>query len=148
MIFWICTGFYFLKSIFGLSSEQLDTLHGKLFKGTDFSNKIKREEIEARKKRWVFSDGVGTYVTEPTLFIFLRGSLIPKLCHLQKNLWIKIYVTLSPLSLLIQHLLFSHCRRRKGSSKKLQLLSRVSYKNHSKWKRVAYLFSDVKSLKC
>lgn len=88
-------------------------------------SRIKREEIEARKKRWVFSDGVGKYVTESTLFIFLRGSLTPKLCHLQKNLWIKIYVTVTTISVYSVLLLFSHFRRRKGSSKKLQVLSRV-----------------------
>lgn len=32
--------------------------------------------------------------------------------------------------------------------KKLQVLSRVWYEDHSKCQRVAYLFSDVKSLKC
>lgn len=85
--------------VFGLTSEHLETLHAKLFRGTGFKNKMKREEIEARKKRWVFSDGVGKYVTESTLFIFLRGSLIPKLCHLQKNLWIKIYVTVTTISI-------------------------------------------------
>lgn len=53
-IFWICTGISFFKSAFGLISEHLDTLHAKLFKGTGFKNKTKREEIEARKKRWVF----------------------------------------------------------------------------------------------
>lgn len=44
-------------------------------------------------------------MTKATKFLFLRGSLIPKLFHLQKNLWIKIYVKLSQLFILIQLLI-------------------------------------------
>lgn len=42
-------------------------------------------------------------MTKATKFIFFRGSLIPKLFHQQNNLWIKIYVKLSQLFVLIQH---------------------------------------------
>lgn len=42
-------------------------------------------------------------MTKATKFVFLRGSLIPKLFHPQENLWIKIYVKLSQLFILIQH---------------------------------------------
>ena len=41
-------------------------------------------------------------MTKPTKFVFLRGSLIPKLFHLQKNLWIEVYVKLSQLFILIR----------------------------------------------
>lgn len=72
-----------------------------------FKNKMKngKKLRQGRKEvgvfRWSMKTG-GKYVTKPTTSIFLRGSFIPKLFHLQKNLWIKIYVKLWQLFVLIQ----------------------------------------------